>query len=144
MNSDRNKTPLKRLKELRKEIYNILDKGIEQFLLPYAEDSKKLYIYIQGYTPDFNDGDPCRHSVDVYKKEEILNYIFEEEEEIFSGISKEDIKNSRDWPDKNDFRDCLEEVGEVLTNKYTTDFQVLITLKDGKIHYIKDEYNCGY
>lgn len=48
----------------------------------FTEMPKLNLIRVQGYTPGFNDGDPCTHSqvvaVDVYDPD----YLFDEDDEL--------------------------------------------------------------
>ena len=143
--------PSLQLKQLRKEINNILDRGIAQFLLPYSDSEEPLYIYIQGYTPSFNDGDPCTHNSYVYSPEEIIEgEILEYNEDLFGDIDEEQLKASRPYPtDKDgrtlsDFNEAVEAVEEALEFKYGTDYHVLITLQNGNVTYVRDHYDCGY
>lgn len=134
-----------RLKELRKEINSILDKGLAQFLLPYSDIKEPMYIYVQAYTPSFNDGEPCEHrsyAMDKYSigEEEILKY----EQDFFGKVTLEDIDNSVEWPEGEEFLAALDGVEEALEYKYGTDYQVLITLKDGNVSFVRDHYDCGF
>lgn len=137
--------PSEKLKELREEIRNILDKGIEQFLLPYSNNKKPIYIYVQGYTPSFNDGDPCTHNSYSYNKYEILSEEFlEYEADFFGNVNKQVLEESIDPPDTVEFSDALESALEALEFQYGSDYQVLITLKDGNVSFVKDYYDCEY
>jgi hypothetical protein len=136
-------TPAQRLTKLKKEIEGILDGGIVQFLTPWANTKKPIYIYIQGYTPSFNDGEPCLHSSQEYSKEEI-DEVFEYNLDIFGNLTLEEILESEPWPKGLEFREALLAVHEALEYKYDTDYQVLITLKDGQVSYVKDHYDVGY
>lgn len=138
-------TPSKKLKELRSEIENILDKGIAQFLMPYSDNKNPIYIYIQGYTPAFNDGDPCIHNSYYYTKEEIFEEeLLEYESDFFGNVTEEVLEESLDPPDTQEFMEALEGVEDALEYKYGTDYHVLITLKDGNVSFVRDHYDCGY
>lgn len=138
-------TPSQQLTKLREEINAILDKGINQFLIPWAGTKDPIYIYIQAWTPSFNDGEPCVHTSNVYDKDEIINdEKFDYNKEFFGNLTEEEITNSKAWPEEKDFRDAIEGVEEALQHKYGTDYQVLITLKDGQVSYVRDHYECGY
>ena len=138
-------TPSEQLKELRSQIDAILNRGIEQFLLPFSSNTRPIYLYIQGYTPSFNDGDPCTHRSYVHDREDIISEgILEYESEFFGSIDEQQIEESLDPPNSEEFRDALEAVEEALEYKYGTDYQVLITLKDNNISYVRDHYDCGY
>jgi len=151
VNLDPNLNPSRQLAALRKKINDILDKGIAQFLIPYSNSKEPLYIYIQGYTPSFNDGEPCIHKSYVYSADEIIeNEILEYDEDLFGDITKEQLENSRPYPtDKDgfilsDFFQALEAVEEALEFQYSTDYQVLITLQNGNVTYVRDHFECGF
>ena len=57
------KNLINRLNSLKTEINEILDKGIIEFLEDYKNSELPLFIHIRGYTPGFNDGEPCTHGV---------------------------------------------------------------------------------
>lgn len=138
-------TPAQQLTQLREEINAILDKGIAQFLTPWADTETPIYIYIQGYTPDFNDGERCVHNSCEYDKDEIIDdKILENNSDLFGAITEQDIEDSADWPSDPLFKEAIDCVHEALEYNYGTDFHVLITLKDGQVSYIRDHYDCGF
>lgn len=134
----------KRLRELHGEIQNILEGGIEQFLLPYANDDKPLYIYVQGFTPSFNDGQPCEHESYYYTPEEVVEERYHDDEEQFIQLTEAELLNSRKWPDDQDFTDALNATIEALEYEYKTGYQVLITLKDNNVFKVKEYYESDY
>jgi len=146
VNLDPNTSPAQQLTALHSKINEILDKGIPQFLLPYANDKKPLYIYIEGYTPSFNDGEPCIHDSYAYGKDElIVDYdILVYSKDLFGDIDNNVLSRSRSWPTDTSFYEAIGAVEEALEFKYGTDYHVLITLKDGNVSYVKDDYECGY
>ena len=138
-------SPAMELKKLREKIDDILDRGVEQFLLPFADTEKPIYIYVYGYTPCFNDGDPCTHSSYAEDKDGILaDDIIEYSSGIFGDLTRSDVYDSADWPETEEFKEAIKAVKEVLDYKYDTDYQVLITIKDKNVCCIKDDYDCGY
>ena len=144
-------SPSQQLKALRSKINDILDKGIAQFLLPYSDSEEPLYIYIQGYTPSFNDGEPCLHDSYAYSAEDIIEYeVLEYSEDLFGDIDEEQLKSSRPYPRNKDgdilteFIEAIEAVKEALEFKYGTDYHVLIALQNGNVTYVRDHYECGY
>ena len=136
--------PALQLKELKEEINKILEKGITQFLEPWADTETPIYIYIQGYTPSFNDGEPCTHSSTEYNKNEIIEDILEYNGDLFGEIGEEELLASADWPTDPEFQEAIEGVHEALGYEYGTDYHLLITLKDGQVSYVRDHYDCGY
>lgn len=138
-----------KLEYLEKKVNELLDKGIEQFLEPYIE-GEPLYIYIQGWTPDFNDGEPCLHSVDWCEGKEIVEYEHHEANpSIFEGITAEELENSREVISVDDqhfsnYRKAIDAVIKYCDYKYETNYHCLIICKDNNLTMIKEEYDCGY
>lgn len=128
---------------LEKEIKNLLSKGLESFLEEYKSEKRITYLYIQMWTPDWNDGEPCEHSVDWCIGEQIIDYeYYENEHEMFEGITEEQLKNSNLLNIKErDIRGVI----KCLEQEYTTNKQCLIIIggEVGIVSIIKD-YNCGY
>jgi hypothetical protein len=136
--------PAEKLESLYKEIDEVLDGGLESFLEDYKKEVKdnKAFIYIQLWTPDWNDGEPCLHSVDYCIGPQIIDYeYFENESEMFAGISKEEIEESSllyiEERDMSGVIKCLE-------RSYETNKQCLIIIDSDKIVSIARYYDCGY
>ncbi len=90
-------------------------KNVNEILsLVFAEMPKLGRIRVRGYTPGFNDGDPCTHSqtlaVDVYDPNELyhdLHYGDEDEKREMEQqlqLTGPLIKWSRHWDYENDCR----------------------------------------
>ena len=71
------------VKALQAKAKKARTEAMEPFLQALADSGKVSLIVIRGYTPGFNDGEPCEHSSDFYvnieeiANEEILGYGFE-------------------------------------------------------------------
>lgn len=123
-------------------------------------------VVFQGYTPSFNDGEPCEHSSSVsigqasYRKswrndgthylssdddiegyenyEEFFEVEYDEEEQTFSSINS-NCKNM-----KEAYSD-LQALAEIIDMVYHTNFEVFIKLEeDGSVSITDEEYDCGY
>lgn len=131
------------LEYLENEISNLLDKGLEQFLEKYSDRSERAFIYIQMWTPAWNDGEECVHSVDWCIGAQILEYeYYKNEKEMFEGIEEREIFNSEilDIKEKD-----IQGVIKHLEKRYRTNTQCLIILGDKeRIVSITKEYDCGY
>lgn len=83
---------------LREEAKSERQKALEPFLAALAASGEVSLIVVRGYTPGFNDGEPCEHSADfwVNVKECMSNdahedrFGFELSDEIVDGIESED------------------------------------------------------
>lgn len=152
-----------KLKELQAEIDSILEDGIEGFLEDYKNVEKPLHIYIQGYTPGFNDGEPCVHSVSyaIGFKQIVWEEYTLQEPHMFEDIMDEEALEKLEYDDDGEFdysvfvdKNDLEVRGldeildqlivPCLDKMYHTDYQVLITLYRGTIKVKHDDYDCGY
>lgn len=137
----------------QKSIESILDQGIEQFLTDYIEKYKKVkkgreFIYIQLWTPNWNDGELCENTSDWCSGREIIDYEhYKNQPLMFQGISEEEVYNS--YTSELDFIN-LEFITKVLQHKYKTNKQCLIIIdwdkkdKNGQIVCILKDYDCGY
>lgn len=72
----------------------------------FTEIPKLNLIRVRGHTPGFNDGDPCTHSqivaVDVYDPDCLFEELVDEDDELSSLISGEEIDwASRSWDQEN-------------------------------------------
>lgn len=105
---------------------------------------------IVGYTPGFNDGDPCSHSHQVFTGYKARSwYDFQEE----AGNFEEDFEYDEESKTCiNDACKSLEQAridieiyDEIIERVYDTDFRIVITKgEDGKVSVSVDEYECGY
>lgn len=142
-------SPVEKLEYLDNKIAELLNRGVEQFLDPYIE-GEPLYIYIQGWTPDFNDGEPCLHSVDWCEGREIVEYEHHETNaSIFEGITAEQLKTSRriieiESQKFSDYRKSVDAIIRYLDFKYETNYHCLIICKNNTVTLIKEDYECGY
>lgn len=136
--------PGEKLESLQKEINNLLDKGVESFIEDYKKEvgKGKAYVYIQLWTPNWNDGEPCVHSVDYCIGRQIIDYeYFENESEMFKGIEEKEIEESEILDIKEG--DILGVI-KCLERKYQTNKQCLIIIEANKIISIIRDYDCGY
>jgi len=54
------------IKRLNEEAKAARQKALEPFLEALAASGQVSIIVVRGYTPGFNDGEPCEHSADVF------------------------------------------------------------------------------
>lgn len=117
----------------------------------FAEHPKLDVVLVCGYTPGFNDGDPCSHTqyttfdgdeindtVDLWDKfSDLEEDEFEEKiEKINSNLSSAEAKKVDDKVDAVD--DLLERV-------YGTDWYIVAFREDdGSITVTDGDYDCGY
>lgn len=138
------KDPAELLEYYSECINKIHEEGIEQFLLKYVGREKgRQFLYIQLWTPEWNDGEECLHSYDYCQGSEIISYdYFKYEDEMFKGIEEKEIEDSSFLNfEERDIRAVI----KTLEYKYETNKQCLIILGGNeKIVSITKDYSCGY
>lgn len=141
--------------ELKKNVQTLLqEKGsivAEELFKQFFEKHvglTKLVIY--GYTPGFNDGEPCVHSQRVvigtswgdgkyfdFSDEEDLEEFFEFNEETSTHVNTTctSLDNTGSY---------LEELQEIFQGIYGTNFELRISYVNGSVVIEQDTYDCGY
>lgn len=124
----------------------------------FKEADLDILLFI-GYTPGFNDGDPCEHSSytvtdseEIYENEsmyDITDYDYEDHKykaEIQSEsfiINK--TYNSKSYEERVVHREELDLVNFIFDKLYHTNYQVEVYInKDDEIVVEQSEYYCGY
>lgn len=151
--------------ELQRKAKEARKAALEPFLDELAKSGTVSIITIRGYTPGFNDGEPCEHGADFWVniKRHAEDEIDQNEdlEEIFEALqgsawrpTEEDKAANRaicaehghvyDEPSK-EIMDAIEAViFDSIEEDYGTDYYVTFTLKDGKFVREEGDYDCGY
>lgn len=137
--------------QMAKEAYsNALKEAVEPTLKHIAQEygSEIDIITIIGYTPGFNDGEPCTHGSDWgfgygiledYGMEDFMEDWFEDDEEKIEELMNKLINVPNEL---NEFvRDVLDPYFE---EKLETDYRVHIVFENGTYRIEEDEYDCGY
>lgn len=148
----------------QKEYEDFIDKNctletateILEGLFKEAELDVLLFI---GYTPGFNDGDPCEHSSypvtdseEIYENEsmyDITDYDYEDhkykaEIQSESFIINKDY-NSKSYEERAVHREEIDLVNFIFDKLYHTNYQVEVYInKDDEIVVEQSEYYCGY
>jgi len=137
--------------QMAKEAYTMaLKEAVEPTLKHIAETygSEIDIITIIGYTPGFNDGEPCTHSSDWgfgYKYledfclESYMEDWFEDDEEKIEELMNKEVTVPTEL--KEFVRDVLDPYFE---DKMVTDYRVHIIFENGTYRIEEDEYDCGY
>ena len=101
-------------------------------------------LAIQGYTPSFNDGDPCVHRTYSY----IDNGDWAEyDEDKYYDAEKDDYAMVNDITDEQarDIKKVLDKFKTILKYQFGTGWEVFISKNsDGSVSINKDDYDCGY
>lgn len=117
-----------------------------------AEFPELEHIFVLGYTPEWNDGEECEHSSEIYimnnndrswdTVQDYLEYVYNSEYPIeFKdsniGLSTDDAIKIKDILHSAKFEDGLEVV-------YETNFNMVIDLTSFDIKITVEEYDCGH
>ena len=150
------------------------DIEINKFFEEFFEKFPHVHaVIIQGFTPRFNDGDPCYHSQEVmmncgdligsgyiYRGDTLgeLDPVARAIVEGELGISGDDTlspdvlypeRNNPEWEayieKYSEAHKTMEDMKEVFEFIYDTDFEIkVIRHADGAITVSKEGYDCGY
>ena len=147
-----NKSVIQELKELEQRRNELLSLDIDEYLEDFRNaTTKPLVCYIQGWTPGFNDGDPCTHGVDWGVGGQNLSYMDQLDPEYRSHLFNEFVGDEDEIPESKladapiGFEDVISEIIIPICDKrWETDYQVLIWIHQGEIKVLHDDYDCGY
>lgn len=100
-------------------------------------------VFIYGYTPGFNDGDPCYHrqyvevdSEEITERVEEYLDLLDEEVEYNSNLTGDEI---------SDITDSVDDLEDLFEHIYDTDYYIIARKEeDGSITIDNGEYDCGY
>lgn len=147
------KETTKQIAEAQEAYKNAVKDAVEPTLDHIAKEygDKIDLITILGYTPGFNDGDPCEHGSDYgfgfewlanYGLEDVVEDLVEDEEDVEQKIEELMSKEVVVPEELKNF------VGQVLDpfykEKHETDYIVYIFFENGTYRIVEDEYDCGY
>lgn len=159
--------------ELQRKAKEARKAALEPFLEALAASGEVSIITVRGYTPSFNDGEPCEHSADYWVNleqhygDEIdmtgdLEEIWDEFQDTYNWNNQtrqrdyipEAIEHNRklcaerghiyDKPSK-EIMDAIEAViFDSIEEDNGTNYYVSFVLKDGKFVREEGEYDPGY
>lgn len=127
-------------------IKDAIDPGLKYIAETYGEELGVITII--GWTPGFNDGEPCEHSTDhMYGYSDLQNYgmeylleeWFEDDEEKVNKLLEQDVKATDEV--KMFVATALDEYFE---EKFGTNYRVHILFENNTYRIEEDEYDCGY
>ena len=160
------KSLLKQYEEVNAELNKQIAENGKQFLESvfqeiFDQNEGLRLIYIIGWTPGFNDGEPCTHSQESfvgsshtwsYRGEERLSYDFGDRE-LYEEFDVE-FEEGSDKVVKHINSDCktldlvskrVNAYEELVERVYDTNFEIKVTLNsEGKVVVDQDWYDCGY
>lgn len=138
-------------KELNKQIKENGDEFIEALFQEIFDQHEGLnFVLIRGYTPDFNDGEPCTHSQTTFVgANDYGSYLDFEEYGLYEefGVEEGETENhiNKDCKTLKEAKAQIEAYDEIIERVFITNFDLkVIKGGDGKVRVVEDEYWCGY
>lgn len=138
-------------KELNKQIKENGNEFVEALFQEIFDQHEGLnFALIRGYTPGFNDGEPCTHSQDTFVgANDYGRYLDFEDYELYEefGVEEGETENhiNKDCKTLKEAKAQIEAYDEIIERVFITNFDLkVIKGEDGKVKVIEDEYWCGY
>lgn len=143
--------------EFKKTTYT--EENLEKLMKEVFDEYKLDALLFVGYTPSFNDGDPCEHNSDVYSDSEIVDmdndtdYSDYEEHDLKFDFSDENLEvnkylNSLYGSSGNEldlYRDYVRVILDIADHLYHTDYKVTAYInKNDELQIVHDGYYCGW
>lgn len=124
----------------------------EMFEFFFSKHPEAKVVSVFGYTPSFNDGDPCTFSANIEFGDalELATGLSDEEQEeiaaLFGEDSFDELDNPNDfgWEHAYQIQNSIDT--ELLRQVNGEDGWLVIAVADptGKVHVYEAEYDCGY
>ena len=142
---------LKQYEEVNKELNIQIKENGEVFINTLFQEIFDQHeglnvVAIVGYTPGFNDGDPCTNSSYIYTGhdndfvDELGSFeeSFEYDEETEEHLNSKCTTLDQVWSQVSAYEEIIERI-------YDTNFQIVVSRsEDGNVVVCVDEYYCGY
>lgn len=151
------KTLLKQYEEvnaaLNKQIQDNGKEFIQNLFQDVFDQNPGLnFVMIRGWTPAFNDGEPCTHSQETFvgrvswgSYQDFSDYELYDEFEVEFDEDDNVIKHANsDCKTLNQVYEQLEAYSEIIERVFDTNFEIQAKLVNGKVVVTEDEYGCGY
>lgn len=138
-------------KELNKQIKENGNAFVEALFQEIFDQHEGLnFVLIRGYTPGFNDGEPCTHSQNTFVgANDYGNYLDFEDYELYEefGVEEGETENhiNKDCKSLKEAKAQIEAYDEIIERVFITNFDLKVTKgEDGKVKVVEDDYWCGY
>jgi hypothetical protein len=120
---------------------DLFKEALKESVKPVFEKFDKVTsISVWGYTPSFNDGDPCRFNMNT-EDCEINEINLDDDESEDSEFSYEETSEIQKYVaeqlsafDEDEWESGFNEYG----------FKVTFSVHDGEVHIEEEDYDCGY
>jgi len=124
----------------------MLEDAIDPVLTHIAQNYQINSIHFIGYTPGFNDGEPCTHSSDYgFGYDWLENYGLEDLVDEWFDDEKADELRAIDTPDNQNVNEfCRLVLDPHFEETYVTDYRVHVHFEDGTYRIQVEDYDCGH
>lgn len=154
-----------RVDELLQQAEQLRAAALQPLLQWLAESKTVSLITVRGYTPSFNDGEPCEHTSDCYIN--VRQHVYEEipfpssesiEEELLEDYlytpSTEALQHNAsvcekhkhvyDLPPQEIISAIHNVIYESIEKQYSTNYIVQFVLRDGRFERTDDDFYIDY
>lgn len=131
---------IEKYKELKADIVTSLNNEFSKELFAKYPDLNA--VMIRGWTPGFNDGEPCTHFQEIILSRECdsMDELFEFDEE-----SESDVNEKLSKEDSAAIMSLLDSLEDIFYDAYETDWELTMKrLSDGTIEVELNDYECEY
>lgn len=159
--------------DLQRQAKEARKAALEPFLAELAKSGQVSIITIRGYTPGFNDGEPCEHGADFWVNieqhwgdevdmtsdledvfYELVDYKNWNRETRQYDVSEKGLRINNeicerhghvfDTPSAEIIKAIEAVIYDSIEEDYGTNYYVTFILKDGKFVREEGDYDCGY
>ena len=111
----------------------------------FSEHPGMKQLAIRGWTPGFNDGDPCTHSTEYYISDDMWSEYDEDEYWDSETDCYREVNKLTDEEVKA-IKKALYSFDYILECQYGTDWELFISKdpESGELKWDKDHYDCGH
>lgn len=134
-----------RLDQMAVNFQNQQKAEFAKFLEHIGKQTGVKLVCVTGYTPGFNDGDPCTHSQSTQVTLDDAEGYGIEADDLPEGLSFEANSGLNELV-AQEIRNLFDDVfADLIERTYGTDFRVFYVFnEDGSVDTIHKDYECGY
>lgn len=152
------------IEKLKEEAKEARQAAMQPFLQALAESGAVSAIIVRGYTPGFNDGEPCEHSASMFVNfrefveddlaDRLDEFGLELNDELVDGLNYGQHEANAalcaehgyiyERPSAEILKAIQEIIFDTAEEENETDYYVSYLLKDGKFEVSQGDYSCGY
>lgn len=134
-------------KQLQTEGTEIAKELFKQF---FQEHPGLTKLVINGYTPGFNDGEPCVHEQRIVcgtswgAEKKYFDFSDYDLEEFFEFNKENNNHVNASCESLKSLEGAMEDLKEILEGIYGTCWELKISYSNGEVSIEQEDYDCGY